>query len=230
MPSKRALERRLADLDGFDQPRVDLEQYPTPAWLAAHLLHLADLEGDLRGRTVVDLGAGTGLLALGAALRGARGVVGVERDPAALAVARRNEATLGTAPDADDLDGDAPDRAGVDWVLGDATRPPLCPRGDPTVVMNPPFGAQRGSRHADRAFLDAAAEVAAVSYSIHNADSHDFVEAFAADEGGRVTHAFAAEMDLDRQFDFHAEETRSIDVEVFRVEWDVPRGVEGGPA
>lgn len=206
MTSKRALERRLAGLDGFESPEVDLEQYPTPAGLAAHLLHLADLQGDLDGRPVVDLGAGTGVLAIGAALRGAGPVVGVERDGAALSVARRNEARVGPPVD-------------VHWVQGDATRGPLCPVEPVTVVMNPPFGAQRGARHADRAFLETAAGIAAVSYSIHNADSHYFVEAFAGDEGGTVTHAFAAEMDIERQFDFHAEDARTIDVEVFRIVW-----------
>ena len=217
MASKRALERRLADLDGFDQPRVDLEQYPTPAWLAAHLLHLADLQGDLRARTVLDLGAGTGMLAIGAALRGAGRVVGLERDPSALAVARRNETRVATGLSAPDAAGPVVD---VDWVVGDATRAPLRPAVPVTVVMNPPFGAQRGSRHADRAFLETAAEVAAVSYSIHNAESRDFVEAFAADRGGTVTHAFAAEVDVERQFDFHEDDSRAIDVEVFRIEWD----------
>ena len=206
MASKRALERRLADLDGFEEPLVDLEQYPTPAELAANLLHLADLQGDLEGRTVADLGAGTGILALGAALRGAGRVVGLERDPAALEVARRNEARVD--PDLD-----------VSWLRSDATRPPLCPDESATVVMNPPFGAQRGNRHADRAFLAAAADLAAVSYSIHNADSRGFVEAFAGDAGGTVTHAYAASIDLDRQFDFHEAGARAIDVEVFRIEW-----------
>ena len=205
MASRRALERRLAGLATFEQPRVDLEQYPTPADLAAHLVHLADLQGDL-DRPVVDLGCGTGVLALGAALRGAPRVVAVERDPAALAVARANERSL-----------DAP--VAVDWVIGDATRPPLAP-GDLTVLMNPPFGAQRGNRHADRAFLAAAADLATVSYSLHNGDSREFVEAFAADRGGRVTHAFAATLDLDRQFAFHAHDRAALDVEAFRVAWD----------
>ena len=211
MTSKRALERRLADLDGFEEPRVELEQYTTPADLAAHILHLADLQDDLAGRTVLDLGTGTGILALGAVLRGSDLVVGLERDPDALAMARRNEARV-------DHDAD------VAWLLGDATRPPLCPEEPATVVMNPPFGAQRGNRHADRAFLEAAADVAAVSYSIHNADSHDFVEAFAGDAGGNVTHAYAASIDLDRQFEFHEASTRAIDVEVFRIEWRRGRG------
>ncbi len=86
--------------------------------------------------------------------------------------------------------------------------------------MNPPFGAQRGSEHADRAFLATARDLATVTYSIHNAGSREFVEAFAADEGGEVTHAFGAEFPVDRQFDFHTRERHTLDVEVFRVVWD----------
>lgn len=203
---RRTLERRLEAVEGFREPRADLEQYPTPADLTAHLVHLAALRGDLGDRTVVDLGAGTGRLALGAALGGAARVVGVERDPDALAIARGNERRL-AAP------------AGVDWVLGDATRPPVCPDDGTTVLMNPPFGAQRGNEHADRAFLDAAARLGTVSYSIHNEGSRGFVEAFAGDRGGRVTDAFAATLTVDRQFPFHAAERADLPAEAFRIEW-----------
>lgn len=221
MTSKRALERRLADLEGFEEPRVDLEQYATPAGLAANVLHVAGLQGDLDGRTVVDLGAGTGILALGAALLGACRVVGVERDAGALGVARRNASRVEATGSGDPA---------VAWVRGDAARPPLRPSGPVTVVSNPPFGAQRGSEHADRAFLEAAARIADVSYTIHNADSHGFVEAFATDAGGTVTHAFAAVLDIERQFPFHEEETRAVDVEVFRIEWDRTPTDDDGPA
>ena len=204
MATKWALESRLEVLRGFEAPRVDLEQYPTPAHLAAALIHLADLQGDL-GRPVVDLGSGTGVLALGAALRGAPRVVGLERDRAAIETAMANERVLG-APVA------------VDWVQADATRPPLALEA-PTVVMNPPFGAQRGHEHADRGFLETVSGLAATSYSVHNAGSWEFVEAFAGDHGGRVTHAYRATIGLDRQFPFHAEDRAEIDVEVFRIEW-----------
>jgi putative methylase len=204
MSTRRGLERRLAGLATFENPTRDLEQYPTPADLAAHLLHDADLRGDLAG-TVVDLGTGTGVLALGAALRDPDRVIGVERDAGALAVARRNERALDPATP-------------VAWLRGDATRPPVG-TGDATVVMNPPFGAQAGNRSADRAFLEAAARIATVSYSIHNAGSESFVEAFAGDESGTVTHAFEAQLDLDRQFDHHTADRATITAEVFRIEW-----------
>lgn len=203
--TRRRLAQELGVVAGFENPRAPLEQYHTPPDLAAHIVHHADLQGDIEGRTVVDLGSGTGMLALGAALRGPERVVGVELDPAPLATARDNERKVAAQP-------------AVAWIRGDATRAPLC-LDDATVLMNPPFGAQDGNEHADRAFLETAAAVAQVSYSVHNAGSREFVEAFAADAGGEVTHAFAAEFELPRQFEFHEAERRTLTAEVFRVEW-----------
>ncbi|SFR41707.1 METTL5 family protein [Halogeometricum limi] len=206
MATKSALETQLSVVAGFENPRVELEQYPTPPTLAAHVVHVADLNGDVEGKTVVDLGTGTGMLALGAALRGPARVVGVDVDAEALGTARENRVRVGTTTP-------------IHWVRADATRAPLCIDGPVTVLMNPPFGAQHGHEHADRAFLQTASSLADVSYSVHNEGSQEFVEAFAADEGGEVTHAFRATFNLDRQFEFHESESRDIETEVFRIEW-----------
>jgi putative methylase len=206
MPTKRSLAAKLGVVAGFDSPRAALEQYHTPPELAAHVVHLADLHGDVDGRTVVDLGTGTGMLALGAALRGPARVIGLELDRAALETARTNERRVAAS-------------APIHWVHADATRSPVAPAEPVTLVMNPPFGAQNSNRHADRRFLETASDLAAVSYSVHNAGSESFVDAFVADHGGGVTHAFAATLDVDAQFAHHTEETRALDVEVFRIEW-----------
>ena len=206
MASKRSLATKLGVVAGFEDPRLALEQYPTPPDLAAHVVHLADLHGDVDGRTVLDLGTGTGMLALAAALRGPARVFGVELDRAALTTATVNERRVAAS-------------APVHWVQADATRLPLDVPDPVTVVMNPPFGAQDGSRSADRGFLATASRVAAVSYSVHNAGSREFVEAFAADNGGEVTHAFAADFSIDATFDHHTDESREIDAEVYRIDW-----------
>ena len=203
--TRRRLAQELGVVAGFEDPKAPLEQYHTPPELAAHIVHVADLQGDIEGRTVVDLGCGTGMLALGAALRGPERVVGVDVDPAPLSTAGENERRVGATAD-------------LSWVRADATRPPLSADGV-TVLMNPPFGAQAGNEGADRAFLETAAEVASVSYSVHNAGSQSFVEAFAADNAGEVTHAFAADLELPRQFDHHTDDVRTVDAEAFRVEW-----------
>ncbi|MFB6194251.1 MAG: METTL5 family protein [Halobaculum sp.] len=220
---KRAVERRLARTESFRDPSLALEQYPTPPDVAAQLLHLAAMRGDLAG-TVVDLGTGTGRLALAAACHEPRFVVALDVDGGALRVARENEARV-----------EPPTR--VDWVCGDVTRLPATRRSlssggggegdagrvsgeaDVTVVANPPFGAQDGREGADRAFLAAAAETADVSYTLHNAGSRSFVESFAADEGGRVTDAFGVELAVDNAFDHQTAARRVIDAEAYRIEW-----------
>ena len=60
MATRSHLETQLAVVAGFDDPRADLEQYPTPPGLAAHVVHVADLNGDIEDRVVIDLGTGTG--------------------------------------------------------------------------------------------------------------------------------------------------------------------------
>ncbi|PSQ13932.1 RNA methyltransferase [Halobacteriales archaeon QS_8_69_73] len=204
--TRRRLAQELGVVAGFEDPKAPLEQYHTPPELAAHIVHVADLQGDVEDRTVVDLGCGTGMLALGAALRGPERIVGVDVDPAPLSTAGENERRVGATVD-------------LSWVRADATQLPLDADGV-TVLMNPPFGAQTGNEGADRAFLETAADVAAVSYSVHNAGSESFVEAFAADNAGEVTHAFAADLELPRQFDHHTDDVRTVDVEAFRIEWN----------
>ncbi len=206
MSTKRSLATKLGVVTGFEDPQAALEQYPTPPELAAHVVHLADLQGDVDGRTVIDLGTGTGMFALAAALRGPARVVGVEIDRSALDTARANERRVAA-------------NAPVHWIHGDAVTHPLSVPEPATVMMNPPFGAQDGNRHADRGFLRTASELAAVSYSVHNAGSRAFVESFAADAGGEVTHAFAADFGVDAQFDHHEEASREIDTEVYRIRW-----------
>ena len=133
MATKRALAQQLGVVAGFDDPRAPLEQYRTPPELAAHLIHLADLREDIEDRTIVDLGCGTGMLALGAALRGPERAIGLDIDPGPLRTARENERKVASS-------------TSVSWVRGDAGQAPLAPeRSETTVVMNPPFGAQSSS-------------------------------------------------------------------------------------
>ena len=206
MGLKSQLESELAAVSDFEDPVRELEQYRTPASVAAHLVALADIQDDIAGQTVIDLGSGTGMLALGAALRSPARVIGLETDPEAIELARENERQL------------APGTA-VEWVEGDATDPPMDIAGA-TVVANPPFGAHKDNVHADREFLETIAEGAAVSYTIHNEGSREFLEAFTMDNGGRITHAYGVEFYVPRQFHHHESDRQAIQAELYRVAWD----------
>ena len=93
---KRKLEMLLEKVRGFDRPDVTREQYATPAIVAADLLYFAFMNGDLDG-SVIDLGCGTGVLAIGARLLkddagmdSTQKVIGIDSDNKALEVARAN--------------------------------------------------------------------------------------------------------------------------------------------
>lgn len=193
----RDLERLLSRVPPHPRPRLDLEQYATPASLAAPLLYEAYALGDLRERRVVDLGCGTGVFAIGAALLGAREAVGVDVDAASLEVARQAAAALG---------------ARVEWVEQDVA----AWRGAAdAVLMNPPFGAQ--VRGADRAFLDAAFRTAPLVYSLHNEATRGFVETYAQAAGYRVTHAWRLLFPLRHQFRHQEKAVQEIPVVALRM-------------
>jgi putative methylase len=197
----KTLEMRLERVGGFDRPRADLEQYATPAEVAARLLYHALLNGDIEGKRVCDLGCGTGVLACGASLLGASSAAGIDIDPAAVTATERNAAMLGVA---------------VEVVVGDIRDPaalvPICPCD--TVVMNPPFGAQK--RHADRPFIDAALSCAGVVYGIFNEGSRAFLAGYI--EGrGEIDEVVACRFPMRRTFAHHRKERVEIPVEVVRI-------------
>lgn len=197
----RTLEIALEGLEGFGRPDPRTEQYSTPAILAARLLHHAYLLGDIEGRAVCDLGCGTGILACGAALLGAGKVVGVELDPGALAVARRNAARL--EAEVTLVQGDVRDRELLEG-LGSFH----------TVIMNPPFGAQ--DPHADRPFVDAALFLAPVVYGIFNSGSLPFLGAYTAGRA-EIEFAIGGILPLKRAFPFHRRDVVELDVEIVRM-------------
>lgn len=202
------LERALSGIPPHPSPRADLEQYATPADIAASLLFEARALGDIEEKDVLDLGCGTGVLGLGAALLGAARVRGIDVDEAAVAVARREAERL---------------RVPAEFTVGDVAS--FAGRAD-TVVMNPPFGAQ--SRGADRPFLDAAFRSAGVVYSMHNASTRAFVEAYAADAGATVTHRWRLAFELRHQFRHQTRASKVVDVLAFRFERGAAHAVDSG--
>jgi len=198
---------RLERVPPFPDPRAELEQLATPSEAAATLLGSAERWDGLAGRSVLDLGCGTGRLAIGAALLGAGPVVGVDVDPDAVEIAR-------TAARA----------AGVDVtfvtarVTGESAPAEL-------VVMNPPFGAQR--RHADRPFWDAALALARRSvYAFGLAASRTFIARQAVARGARVVEVVPVPWRLGRTLPHHRRHRVELAVDLWAIRTE---GGERGP-
>ncbi len=192
---KKQLEIILEQVEGFSAPSASLEQYATPATIAAELLYLAFMKGDLQD-VVYDLGCGTGILAIGAALLGATDVIGFDMDESAIKTAQQNAQQLNV--DVEFIS------TPIEDVNGRAN----------TVVMNPPFGAQvKGS---DRPFLTKALEVADMVYSIHNSGSYEFIKRFISP--AVIIERYHAEFPIRRTFNFHKKDIEVVDVEIYRIE------------
>jgi putative methylase len=190
------LVRALDFVPPFTKARPELEQVATPVEAAADLLRTAQSLDDLSGRTVLDLGAGTGRLAIGAALLGAASVTAVELDSAAIELGRTAAASLGVD---------------VRWEEGEVGR---SRSAADTVVMNPPFGAQR--KRADRPFWDAAfAAAGRAIYAFSLSDSRTFIAGLAVERSAYVEATRPVRWELPRVFPHHRRDRVSLAVDLW---------------
>lgn len=197
MIAKQSLAVALSRLKHFEQAKMEFEQYATESELAAELLWHAYQHGHLEGKRILDLGAGTGILAVGAALMGAKNVIAVEKDLDAIRVLKENL----------DL------YEGVDAVqIVESDIAHFDEEAD-VVIMNPPFGTKE--RHADRAFLDKATRLAPVIYTIHKETTDQFVRAFAHDAKYDVVLAETHKLALRHTMAHHERQKQEIKVNVY---------------
>ena len=218
---KLDLELFLSTVAVNPSPKVNLEQYTISESIAATMLYLAAYtNNDIIERRVLDLGCGTGRLALGAAFLGAESVLGVDVDKSALAVAVENTRKAGLT-------------ATTEWVAGDIG---AVVGGFDTVLQNPPFGVQ--TRNADRAFLVKALEIGKRVYSLHNhpeVDKHlikmlkagkgilevspsPFLKRFIEEHNGAVQAVYALLMTIPKMFDFHTKERHDFVIDLYVIE------------
>ncbi len=184
---KKKLEIMLQSLSGFTRPKAHLEQYTTPANIAADILFLAYNLGDLEGKSVADLGSGPGVFSIGACILGASEVHAVEIDGDAIMDLRENMRRTGCES--------------IRVFNGPVER--FSGKVD-TVFQNVPFGAQR--RHADVPFMEKAMEIGRVIYALHNASTREFVIGRYEEMGGRITHAGEYEFQIPKIYEFHRKE------------------------
>ena len=194
---KKDLEIRLQSVRNFEDPDPALEQYMTPATMAADILFEAYRSGDVEGMKVLDLGCGTGMFSIGAWMLGAGMVRGYDISDSALSVARRNASDMG---------------ADVEFLK---SRIENVDEGADTVFMNPPFGCQ--NRNADRPFLKKAMEISECVYSIHMADTVDFVREFCEAEGRSVVSSKIYKYEIPHTFSFHTKTKMTVDVAVVNI-------------
>jgi len=219
---KVELEMLLSHIESHPSPRADLEQYTIPTDVAATMLYIAAYSNnDIVNRTVVDLGCGTGRLAIGAAYLGAKEVVGVDIDGSAVKLAFEKSVEMGL-------------KEKMMWIVGDVD----AVQGDfDTVLQNPPFGVQK--READRRFLDKALRMGNVVYSLHKHPNpgevfaerskpykkdiihvapSPFLRRFIERRRGKIRAVYAMTMTVPHLFSFHEKRKHEFAVDLFVID------------
>ena len=104
----------------FPSPNITLEQYATSPLLTAHVIITALNNGDVGpGRSVLDLGCGTGMLTIGSALVGSDSIIAFDCDENAIEIARENvEAMEIEDYDEGDDEEDGTNGCKVEFILG----------------------------------------------------------------------------------------------------------------
>jgi len=197
MMKLRKLEIALEGLAKPSDPDARLEQYTTPADVASDMLWTALSFGDIQGRSVADLGCGNGILGIGAYMLGASSVRCYDSDPMMVSLALSNAEATDAKIEAVQAD--------VSSVEGHFD----------TVVQNPPFGAQNPG--ADRPFLRTAIRIADVAYSLHMAETTDFIQKFCSGQNAEVQHIKNYKFKIPFMFEFHRKTAEYVDVSLLRI-------------
>jgi len=193
---KSELKQLLSKVEDFENPRIKLEQYITPPALAADLVFTAYMQGDIENKDVVDLGSGTGILAIGAS-KVEGNVTAVEKDEAALDNAEENAEKL---------------EAKVNFIQQDIRD--FYGNFD-TVVMNPPF-----SVHSEIGldFWELAIDISDNVYGISPRGSRDSIKSLVRSSNHRIVGVQEYSIGLPPSYGFHTEEHRETPVDLIITE------------
>ncbi len=186
------LESQLAELKTFIKAKEQLEQYLTPAKIAAKIV--TENKEQIVEKTILDLGAGTGMLGIAALLIGAKKVIFIEEDKDAIILLEENLEKFGLSKKAKIVH----------------KKLHLTDEEADSTIMNPPFGTRK--RHADREFLDYAITHSNFVISMHKTSTIDAIKKHIQDLGANMLSYKDLEYTLDNTMSHHTKERRNIKV------------------
>jgi len=179
----------LSGLEPHPSNSVELEQYTTEGDLSVRWLSDIVAFGDLaEGCTVADLGAGNGVLGLGALAMGAGRALLVEADQTACDVAMLNAESMGFADS-------------VELIQGTLGSDPVDLSSVDVIISNPPWGRQ--TPRADRPFLEAMIAAETPAHLLHSAEASHIRPLF--EEAGWSTERYGeADFALPAAYSHHS--------------------------
>ena len=192
----------LESLETFSSPKDYLEQYQTPASIAGEMIHYISNNYSIQNYSIADLGCGTGILGIAAALCGCKNVFLFDIDEEALEIAKNNVENL-------ELNDN------IQIIKTDVNQLRLCKKLNKyfdLVITNPPFGI-RSENGADVEFLKTASYLCNNTiFSLHKFSTVNFLKKFYNKNGISDIKSFKIEYNLPKTYKFQKKKEKNIDV------------------
>lgn len=191
MSFKKTLELTLQKLAVSQSLSNYLEQYQTDGKTASYILNIAFLDGNIEGKSIIDMGTGNGIFAIGAKLLGASEVTAIDIDQKQIDISLENSKKLGL--NINFLKCDVNDTTGQ----------------YDTCIMNPPFGSVK--THSDLPFIEKACSISRKVYAIHNYKTKEFVLNKYSERGMSELTWEKIKIGINRTYPHHTKDRAIID-------------------
>jgi putative methylase len=199
--SKSGLAIFLSRLEGFLEPDLYSEQYSTDSETSASVLWDLYISGFIEDKVVCDMGAGTGILGIGALFLGAKECYFVEKDEKAIKILKSN-LKMSKGGRAIVIDGDVSNLCEKDFK-----------NKIDLILQNPPFGTKK--RNADKGFLEKSFSLCDKVASFHKSSTERFINAISNDYNFSIWKRWDFSYPLKKSFLFHKSRINYIDVSCF---------------
>ena len=205
--SLKHLEIFLSQIEGYSNPQIDLEQYITPPKIASDIIYYINSEfGDIKGKTILDLGCGTGMLTLAAKMMGCSFIIGIDVCPISLYIAKKNLKHFGLTE--------------IDFFCCDvnSVKDFFIPKHFDVVIMNPPFGTKHNTG-IDIKFLETSLFLSPTTiYSLHKRSTRSFLKKFGLKNNLKTDLISEINFNIDHTFYSHKRSFVDIEVDLLRFE------------
>ena len=192
----------LESLESFNDPKEYLEQYQTPPSIAGEMLHYISQSYELENKVIADIGSGTGILGISAALCGCKNVFLFDIDDDALTISKENIKNLELEDNIQIIKADVNELR--DWKK--------LKKYFDIVITNPPFGI-RSENGADVEFLKTASYICKNTvFSLHKFSTINFLKKFYNKNGITDIKSFKIDYTLPKTYKFHKKNEKNIEV------------------
>jgi len=199
---KKNLEIILQKTPDYKNPSPILEQYITPAEIAADIIFIAHQFDDIKNKKILDLGCGTGIFSVGAYITGAKEVTGIDVDKTSIKIAKKYAKEK---------------KFEIEYMVQDIKD--VNAKAD-TIIMNPPFGAQKTNRKGDRIFIEKAFELGKKIYTLHLTETIPFIEKMIKSLEGKITYKKNYIFPIKHTYEFHKKKVVNYKVSLLKIDTD----------